>query len=261
MNPDGSTRIGLRHPDGTRETIILPPDDSVVATFGLSGGTLRALNRLRGVVLRAFEAPGGRIEETGHAGLYHVGAIIVKGGEGEIILRGDALNVGEREEVFRLSASVVDRRDREWTWPKFASVERAPRDFTHVLLGSKVDAITWRRDLGYVDERAQRSHVVVDSAVLLQNSAENQLLIEVPNDPLEHTLPLELLVSTDPAMTGECRATQPMGQTVAQVKRFRGTGGDHAGMDPPLVLEPRKPGSRPKRGRNPEPWELPNGYK
>jgi len=39
--------------------------------------------------------------------------------------------------------------------------------------------------------------------VLLQNSAENQLLIEVPNDPLEHTLPLELLVSTDPGMISQ----------------------------------------------------------
>lgn len=47
------------------------------------------------------------------------------------------------------------------------------------------------------------------------------------------------------------------------VRRFRGTGGEHGGMKPPLVLraKPGKgPGSRLKVPYKPEAWELPRGY-
>ena len=48
------------------------------------------------------------------------------------------------------------------------------------------------------------------------------------------------------------------------VKRFRGEGKPHGGVEPPLVLEPKPgkgPGSPPKVPRKPKPDELPNGYK
>jgi hypothetical protein len=47
------------------------------------------------------------------------------------------------------------------------------------------------------------------------------------------------------------------------VKRFRGEGGPHGGMDPPFILEPKPgkgPGSTPKVPRLPRPDELPPGY-
>jgi hypothetical protein len=46
------------------------------------------------------------------------------------------------------------------------------------------------------------------------------------------------------------------------VKRFRGTGRPHGGMEPPIVYElrPGKVGGRPVVPREPEPWELPSGY-
>jgi RHS repeat-associated protein len=47
------------------------------------------------------------------------------------------------------------------------------------------------------------------------------------------------------------------------VKRFRGTGMPHAGVEPPLILEPpagKGPGSRPKEPRQPNADELPPGY-
>ena len=47
------------------------------------------------------------------------------------------------------------------------------------------------------------------------------------------------------------------------VKRFRGEGKPHGGVDPPLVLEPKPgkgPGSPPKVPRAPHPDELPKGY-
>jgi hypothetical protein len=47
------------------------------------------------------------------------------------------------------------------------------------------------------------------------------------------------------------------------VKRFRGEGKPHGGVDPPFVLEPKPgkgPGSPPKVPRAPRPDELPKGY-
>jgi len=47
------------------------------------------------------------------------------------------------------------------------------------------------------------------------------------------------------------------------VKRFRGSGRQHGGVDPPLVLEPKRgkgPGSPPKVPRKPHPDETPRGY-
>jgi len=43
------------------------------------------------------------------------------------------------------------------------------------------------------------------------------------------------------------------------VKRFRGTGKEHDGVKPPLVLDPAKPNSRPKVPRPAEPGEIPGG--
>jgi len=47
------------------------------------------------------------------------------------------------------------------------------------------------------------------------------------------------------------------------VKRFRGEGGPHGGLDPPLILEPKAgkgPGAVPKVPRKPTPGKLPPGY-
>lgn len=48
------------------------------------------------------------------------------------------------------------------------------------------------------------------------------------------------------------------------IKRFRGEGKPHAGVNTPFILEIKSNkgiGSKPKTPRNPEPWELPYGYK
>ena len=45
-----------------------------------------------------------------------------------------------------------------------------------------------------------------------------------------------------------------------EVKRFRGVGGTHGGMEPPLIYGPVKPGARVNRSRTPTPDELPAGY-
>lgn len=44
------------------------------------------------------------------------------------------------------------------------------------------------------------------------------------------------------------------------VKRFRGQGKPHGGVEPPVILEPKKPRQRPVVPRKPRPEELPLGY-
>lgn len=47
------------------------------------------------------------------------------------------------------------------------------------------------------------------------------------------------------------------------IKRFRGEGRPHGGMEPPIILEPKPgkgPGSPPKVPRKPLPGEIPSGY-
>lgn len=47
------------------------------------------------------------------------------------------------------------------------------------------------------------------------------------------------------------------------IKRFRGIGKPHAGVNPPFILEPKSGkqlGAPPKHPRTPYPWELPYGY-
>ncbi len=62
--------------------------------------------------------------------------------------------------------------------------------------------------------------------------------------------------------TGKITGYTEFDATGNPVKRFRGEGGSHGGVDPPLVLEPKPgkgPGSPPNRGRPARPDEIPGG--
>ena len=62
--------------------------------------------------------------------------------------------------------------------------------------------------------------------------------------------------------SGRVNGYTTYGEDGRAVKRFRGTGRPHGGMDPPIIYEPRpgKIGGRPVVPRAPEAWELPAGY-
>lgn len=67
---------------------------------------------------------------------------------------------------------------------------------------------------------------------------------------------------TDP-QTGKVTGYTEFDKSGNPVKRFRGQGIPHGGMEPPFVLEPKLgkgPGSPPKVPRQPRPDELPKGY-
>jgi RHS repeat-associated protein len=59
--------------------------------------------------------------------------------------------------------------------------------------------------------------------------------------------------------TGKVTGYTEYGPNGQPVKRFRGQGKPHGGVQPPLVLEPTKPGGRPKRARPAHPDETPKG--
>lgn len=65
---------------------------------------------------------------------------------------------------------------------------------------------------------------------------------------------------TDGRINGYQTYEYGYGGRLIPTKRFRGTGQDHGGFNPPYVMDPRSPGARPSVPREPFPWELPFGY-
>jgi RHS repeat-associated protein len=98
--------------------------------------------------------------------------------------------------------------------------------------------------------------VVRDTSVLVHNTRGCKFKTD-PDAVGEHSV---FRYGTDGRINGYQTYEYGYGGRLLPTKRFRGTGQDHGGFNPPYVMDPRSPGARPSVPREPLPWELPFGY-